>query len=382
MYSKILLFLRFIVISISLYYFSIQITIAFHNWMHPPTVDSTSERNLTEHDLPVITACPTNQTNYEKLYSLGYKFRSYAYAGSSNCTNNECYLSWGQHLNLTHQELFKQIHNLQLAMDVKFNQETEERIVLLPRFGFCKEISSINLSKRSLAIFNKHELTNVRVFITDKNYRSYFSLDFSSHVGDKIEVPWGKTFYTDVKLKKTSKCMIKENDPQKFDFKHCVDKKLQNTVGKLIGCVPPWMSTKNQCSPTLNHSMDLKHGMAYFLDYILPLEQMKKTNIETECEYCESAQYFVSVKDELDSDEGWGTNGNKTFRAIIFFDPTVTVTETLFNYDDFKFMIDVGSSFGTWLGFSMISVYDLLAIIVEIIKNNDIHRMLKSVTSK
>ena len=122
--------------------------------------------------------------------------------------------------------------------------------------------------------------------------------------------------------------------------------------------------------------------MAYFIDYILPLEQMKKTNIETECEYCESAQYFVSVKDELDSDEGWGTNGNKTFRAIIFFDHTVTVTETLFNYDDFKFMIDVGSSFGRWLGFSMISVYDLLAIIVEIIKNNDIHRMLKPVTSK
>ncbi len=170
-------------------------------------------------------------------------------------------------------------------------------------------------------------------------------------------------------------------EPKKFDFPYCVDTNLQNTMGKLLGCVPPWMSMKNQCKSTFNYSMN--EAATYLRLYILKLTWMKPTTLESQCEYCESSHFVVSVKDELNYDEGWGKNGDKAIGAIIFFDQVMTVTETVYNYDTFKFLVDVGSSFGTWLGLSMLSINYLLDLIVNYIKDHDICyicRRFKSVT--
>ena len=47
--------------------FCVQFRIALINLFNPPTVDSTNVKNIEEIDLPLITICPTNQTNKNML---------------------------------------------------------------------------------------------------------------------------------------------------------------------------------------------------------------------------------------------------------------------------------------------------------------------------
>ena len=52
--------------------FCIQFRIAIINLLDPPSVDTTEERSISEIDLPIVTICPTNQTNETRLKELGY----------------------------------------------------------------------------------------------------------------------------------------------------------------------------------------------------------------------------------------------------------------------------------------------------------------------
>ena len=381
MNKSILFNIKLIVLIPSIGMFIYQLSTAIGNLIEMPNVDSSYQRDLSEKDLPLITVCPTSQTNYTKLYELGYIYKAQLQAGLSNCsTGFECeFISWGHHLNITQEELYGQIYNAQLAKDVLFNiPNLESKLVFIPRFGYCKEI--LMLHPQTLIIYNKHVFTDLRIFFSDKNYRSHFSLAFRTHWGDKVIVPFGKTFYTDVEITKTSTCKIMEEDPQLFNYGQCVDNNLKISMGKLYGCVPPWMSKTNQCNTILEFKKE--QHLKFFLDYAIKIEQMKNIPEELECRTCESTYYHVRVDDELDPDGDWGMYGNKTIRAIIFFDTRVKITERVHSYDAFKFIIDVGSSLGLWLGLSVLSIYDLFALAVDFIKNNKVWEKFNSVTSK
>ena len=51
------------------------------NLINPPTVDSTYITELDNVDLPLITICPTNQTNTTALYESGYFYQKFVLAG-------------------------------------------------------------------------------------------------------------------------------------------------------------------------------------------------------------------------------------------------------------------------------------------------------------
>ena len=61
--------------------FCIQFETAIKNLINPPTVDSTYITELDNVDLPLITICPTNQTNATALYESGYFYQKYVLAG-------------------------------------------------------------------------------------------------------------------------------------------------------------------------------------------------------------------------------------------------------------------------------------------------------------
>ena len=71
----------------------------------------------------------------------------------------------------------------------------------------------------------------------------------------------------------------------------------------------------------------------------------------------------VNIRDNINKAETWGKTGNfvdEIARVSIHFNEKVYVTEKLYNYDSFKFLIDIGSSLGLWLGLSVLGLYDIL----------------------
>ncbi len=90
----------------------------------------------------------------------------------------------------------------------------------------------------------------------------------------------------------------------------------------------------------------------------------------------------VSIRVDIDIEETWGENSKSRNhgRVIIHFDENVYVTEKLYNYDCFKFIIDIGSSLGLWLGLSVLGLYDILVQSIDMVKQINICTKCKSCT--
>ncbi len=64
-----------VVILISFVMFCVQLRIAITNLIDLPTVVSNSEKNISCYIPPLITVCPTNQTNIARLHELGKDYK-------------------------------------------------------------------------------------------------------------------------------------------------------------------------------------------------------------------------------------------------------------------------------------------------------------------
>ena len=237
--------------------FFVQFHQAILSLLDPPTLDSSYHAGITEVTLPIITVCPTNQTRFSRMKKLRYSKKGNLFMGHTNCTGRPC-LSWGHHLNLTSDQLIEQIFDKKLSENIEFSQKgIEENIVILPRFGFCKEFSGYNPTE-DILITNNNPFTAMQIFLTDNRYRSYYSLDFSSHQGSNIIVQRGNIICLNVNVDIYSSCKIVEDSTKKVDFQTCVDKKLKEDFLPMIGCVPPWMSSFYQCNATYPNKMIMK----------------------------------------------------------------------------------------------------------------------------
>ena len=97
-------------------------------------------------------------------------------------------------------------------------------------------------------------------------------------------------------------------------------------------------------------------------------------NIQFEDECRQSCKETTYVVDE-GSKDGWGT-------ASITFNKKVIVTEKVPNYDMFKYIIDVGSSLGLWLGLSVLGLHDLVVWAVQFVNNSFIIKKIRSAVTK
>ncbi len=160
-----------IVLIASMVLFGIQLNTAIDNLFNPQTVDSTKEVDSKEVDLPLITLCPTNQINKVVLRKFGYYFEESMMMGytSKSCYWKPC-VSWGAQQNLSFNEMLKKIYSIpRLNIESRPSLRAINNSVYLPGFGLCSEIYHFDPAKK-LRIF--HHQQRVRVFITDRQYRS------------------------------------------------------------------------------------------------------------------------------------------------------------------------------------------------------------------
>ena len=362
---------KIIIIILALIMLGIQLKIATQSLMSPPTVDSTFERKITKDDLPLIIICPRNQANYTRLQELQYASIYHLLEGSTECNGKGC-TSWGAHQNLTLQEMMLQIYDKNKASYIYVSgvKSKEGRVILLPTFGFCREFSEFDPSKLMII---SNSVGGIRIFITDKSYRSFTMPDISSHVGNKISTQENDFTNIDVEVEIFSSCNIDQTLWNQTDFQECVEEKVQDFFGNHFDCVPPWWSVNNQCSET--YSLNTFNEDVFFEEFFMPLYIFAHNKIETACKKsCRSSRYKIYEREIVN--EGY-------FRgATISFSDSVLVTEKEFNYNLFQYIIDIGSSFGLWLGLSVLGLYDLVVTAANVLNNIQVIKRILSAISK
>ncbi len=359
--------------------FCYQLDTATKNLMDPPMVDSTLERIINDDDMPLIIVCSTNQIDTSLLLNeFGYLSLEDLLKGNTECDGSFC-LSWGQHLNLTYDELISNVFDLNVVDKINVFQRdggyiTENGLAFIPAYGLCREISYFNISKQ-LNISNIYNYDS-RVLIIDKNYRSSFMPDISTHVGSKIFINVRRDQYIEVKIQVKTNCNNGKVPMTRDAFEKCVDDQIQQEFKEQnISCVPPWLSSNNQCNETYPRDLFGTYNMEFLYDYVKKVLALDNIKQEINCRYsCKETTYVVNERDSLDS--------NFRGEAFINFNQKVEVKERLPNYDMFKYIIDVGSSLGLWLGLSILSLYDLIEITVQFFKHNFIIKKIRSAVYK
>ena len=173
----------------------------------------------------------------------------------------------------------------------------------------------------------------------------------------------------DVDIDINSECKVKENeDMAKDDFGKCVDDMLQDVFVPVLGCIPPWMSLNNQCNGTYEERFAFKVD-DFDQKYVDVPYTLRNMEIERRCrKFCASTKATVLVRERL-------LKGPP--KIYIAFNKNVKVTEKIFSYGPFQFIIDVGSSVGLWLGLSVLGFYDLTVQLINYAQSFKLNKMVQ-----
>ena len=366
---------KFITLLVAIVMFYIQFRTATQKLMNPPIIDANYETKIAADDLPLITICPVNQVQSDTFKELDYGSLNDFLHGRTNCIRGHCVVSWGSHKNLSFSEALKVLYDERIISRIYVAPERvyDSRVVFLAKFGFCLEISNLHLDYLEIYQAGRlKDLPNLRLIFTDKNYRSFFMPDISSHLGGKILIQSGKQTNFDIYVKKTSSCKVM--DVKAENFHGCVENGIETRFKKLLGCISPWLSNKDQCNGT--YPTNFLEAIPDFVDeFQWRVYNLRNIKLESECKTSCNRTQYLAVERESISDSPLGA-------AYISFVQKVQVIEKVANYHMFDFIIDVGSSMGLWLGLSVFGLYDLAANVVDFIKNGDIIKKVKSVLPK
>ena len=118
-------------------------------------------------------------------------------------------------------------------------------------------------------------------------------------------------------IRETGNCIADYN----YSYEKCVDDYVSNDLKTMLGCIPPLLSNYD---PKKAKDMCLKP--------------------------CLQQKIHVILKDQETSPGSWAT---------FVFNPNVKVLTEQANYNWFNFIVDIGSSLGTWAGLSAIYLIDI-----------------------
>ena len=332
--------------------FCYQVQFAVRSIMDPPLMVTTSGTNISEIKPPLMFLCPLNQFDIKKVEAFDYKHETDILEGKVINQRQGYFRSWGKHENLTFEQLIRNVIN-EAPEDIEFGN-TLFTPKLFPKFGYCFEV---DYNVQSFFAFpQKGNFTkDYTILLTDKSSRTYFSVDMASQLGDKIRISWNKksiySFFVDVEIYEAKPKKSKCNPDPNYSYEQCVDEHVNADLKPRINCVLPYLSERDHC---MNLSEKYKAEVNYYGEkYDNPYIMMGETDAQKQCQKpCKQQKIIVSLRDQTPS------SGSYTSMVVINFNTNVKVSKEEPSYNWFNFIVDVGSSFGTWVGISAITLID------------------------
>ena len=332
--------------------FIIQLRTAIFNILDPDFILATRTIDIKDVEPPLIMICPFNQYRTAKLEEYGYRSEYHLFIGVKS---NSTVASWDIQDKQNFTEMidnFLDINSRQRFSTFQYNVSTK-RVQFL-RYGYCFELQG-DLSKPF--VIQELKYNGAIMFITDNAKKTYYTIDITSQTGDKmiLKKDYLYSFEVTLSLFDHSKKANKVNcEPTKsYNYSKCFDERTAIDVLPIFGCNPPWMASTNQCLET-NVRLDTSENspfQKFFLEYGKPYSYNQPTKAENMCKNpCIRQHINVITRSETPSTQYSGVD--------IRFHPDVTKFVDTPNYNWFNFVVDVGSSLGTWLGLSFLSILD------------------------
>ena len=222
---------------------------------------------------------------------------------------------------------------------------------IYPKFGFCYEVH-YRLENNVLHLPGRKAFKQgITFFLTDGQTKSYYSLDSSSQSGAFIHLDKNTSYSykVDIEMHDSRDDGSCNSDPN-YSYEKCVDDFVRRDMKTKLGCIPPLLSDHDHCELVKKEKLD---DIGYYKDkYAVPYMINALTKGEEMCpKPCQQQKIHVTLKDQEPSAKGCFV----TFA----FNPKVKVLTEQANYNWFNFIVDIGSSLGTWAGLSAIYLIDI-----------------------
>ena len=349
--------------------FIIQLAYAIEKFLSRPSMTNGASTSIYSLGSPIMIAmCRNVQFNYSN--DLGYVHGSHYFRGK---TVNSSFLSWtGMTGNFTANETFLSLFEpFTDKLDVVKNNITGTDAIMLPH-GVCKvfeeepgKMIKKGHSKKGVHLTVNDLDNDYQIYVYDSKASTKFQVSIPFTNGDNILTkasPTGSVSYYKITLEVVRHelddrtCVQYPGSAGHQSFGECVEKENQRKAMPVLGCMPAWMSGKDQC----NRKIPQTAATTNFSLRLASLVSGSKNGLHYESEACRLPCSHILVKAKhLNTKFG---NKGKSHHILLIFEDNVKIKRVVLAYGFTSFLVEVGSSLGLWLGLSVVALFDLLVL--------------------
>ena len=334
--------------------------------LDPPVILREKKVKLTEIEPPMITVCPLNQIDLEKLQSYGFQTFNDFLRGNIKATYPTNISFW----DILNNSLVY-IPDKEFSIQVEYNDDAiykmsnfEKRFY--PKYGYCWELKSYDIKpEMKIRITTSTTLQTALLFLTEKLLNTRPALYLPSHRGGVIEIKSNEDMTYFIELEQHSIYNPRKPEECKHysegELENCVDAAFENYTDPVFVCQPPWLTTRKQCADMQWKRRDLKslEDMMKFKVSYETFTLLLNRIIEMESAYIQKKCPVACTVTRSEVRPGFTKAPSLSRGTWLMFDDRVLVSENVISYNFSDFLIDLGSSVGLWFGISVIGLTDV-----------------------
>ena len=362
--------LKILVQIVALLAFIIQLAYAIEKFFSRPSMTNGATTTINSLGSSIaIAMCRNLQFNYSN--ALGYSAPGEYFRGR---TVNSSFFSWtGSTGNSSANETFMSLFEPSTEKYDTYNQLTGTDKIILPH-GICKcfeeepwsMIQKGTSDWKNAVSLKVNDLKNAyRIYVYDPTASPKFQVPIPLTIGDNVLTKTsslGSVSFYKITLKEVKNeledgtCVQFPDAAGHQSFGDCVEQENQRKAMQVLGCMPAWMSGKDQCNTKIPQTTASTHYSYWLASLVVG----SKNGFHYESLACRQPCNHILVNAKLLNSK-FGKK-YKSHHIHLFFENRMNIERVVLAYDFTSLMVEVGSSLGLWLGLSVVALFDLLVL--------------------
>ena len=239
---------------------------------------------------------------------------------------------------------------------------------LIPH-GTCKVYEGKAVEYMAIDLKSDDQSSDYFIQISDPTVTNLFQFPDSFLTGDRITIKADNVKkYADYNVR-FKEVRMETNDgsctnyptKQFTNYSDCIDTVIRKEMMPVMGCMVPWVSNKDVCKQPLVRGPETK-AIASWLRYIIINAY---GGIHYEHHLCPLPCSVLKAR-AIFRQSGSGLVYQQHNQLELHFQASMDVERILIAYGIMDLLVETGSCIGLWLGLSIVGVFDMAAIAVQL----------------